>query len=152
MIFNDNPITTSVFNGYWITTAILAFPTGTNNKGYIRAEFAPYDGTHVLASGEKVENIYPLTEKMTATPSLAAAVNAAKATATRLSKKSATCTRIGVSAPAPGKQARVTFMFDDKSVYAVPDAFDLMTKDADFASVFTNTMNEIAKQAGLQIG
>lgn len=133
MIQNPTPITTSTFSGMWINQLAI-FP----ETGKVSANFVPYDGTHLLATGNN--RIF----KSAPTGSLTNVVTKLQS----LANKTIQPKLVQVSAPDPSKPVTAQVIFTDNSVYRIADCYALCATDSAFATVFQQTMGTVATLAG----
>lgn len=155
MIINPNPIVASTFNGYWITNAQFIQNAGVMKM--LQANLLPYDGTHLLATGQKRVNELDLATKMESDANLSAVITSIKAEIARLSGHSEDFHIMQINAGDPSKPVTATIMWDKPEtgeaipMYRIADCFALCASDTQFAGVFQNTMGEIARLGGLNV-
>ena len=134
-IQNPTPITANTFNGMWISQLQIFLP-----QGNVQANFLPYDGTHLLATGGKnFRQIAP-----------AGSFTALIAEVKTLANKTVEPNLIQVFAPDPSKPVSAQFVFSDKTNFRINDIYALAATDAAFANVLSNTVTLVSGLAGLK--
>ena len=151
MIQIQTPITTSTFNGMWVTNLGIFFPTVEKPHGLIAGNLAPYDGTHLLLTGGKRLFISNLAAKLASDATLATIMNALKAEVKRQASKTVEPKFVTVNAYDPARPVTAQVGFVDGSIHTVSNCFALAATNPAFAGVFSGTMGEIARQAGLTV-
>ena len=136
-IINPTPVTTGTFGGMWVTSLQLFL----DGKDFIQANFLPYDGTHMLATGGTRLN-----------QKIAPADFAALATeAKRQANKTADIKFLQLHGNDPAKPVVARAFFTDGTMHSIPDCFGLCATDPTFAQVFLGTMAQVATLAGLTV-
>lgn len=151
MIANPTPIIAATFNGMWITNLGICLAVDNISKGYIQAKFAPYDGTHILATEGRRLNMVDVPAARASDPVLDSTLTALVAELHRLSNKTADAQFLAVDAQKPGVPVHAVCKFADGTYYSIKDCYALAASDSVFAEVFQATMAEIARQAGLTV-
>lgn len=147
MITNDNPVTLpeTAFNGMWVRGLQL-------DQNRLVANMLPYDGAdHILATGEKRVLLRDLPASRQSDPVLDAVVMAVHTEAARLSGNTSGFKQLSVMAPSPTAPVVARILFVDGEAYRVADCYARAGQSATFAGVFSATMAEIARQAGLTV-
>lgn len=151
MIINSTPITTGTFSGMWVSSLVVVFPSAERPKGMINGSLLPYDGTHLLATGEANVSILDLATARLADPVLGRVVMNLASECKRQAIKTSSPTLLSVSAATPESPVSAMIVFADATSHVIPDCFSLCANDATFAGVFMATMAEVARQAGLEL-
>ena len=134
----------------WVTSVQVIFPDG-ENKGILQASLLPYDGAHLLALGGKRVSINDIADARSRDTVLDGVLTALVAEVQRQAGQDAAPAIIQVLAHDPSKPVQARVIFLDRPPYTIPDCFALCVADSVFAGVFTTTMGEIARLAGLTI-
>lgn len=131
MIPNPTPVT-ATFNGMWITNARV-----TAQAGRVDAKVQAYDPItkHLLATVSKDVRGKVLTPEL---------LEAITSNLKRIADRNSDIRTIHVAAPDPSKNVAILVIFSEGRSYSIRDAFALAVTDAEFAAVFTETMNFIA--------
>jgi hypothetical protein len=147
IVINPTPVTPGTFSGMWATSLHVVFPTAERLRGNLGSRWLPYDGTTLLAVGEK--------QKQTPLPStdekLNAVLTALCATAQRIAEKKVDVKFIAVTASDPSKPVAAVVSFVDGSFHKVVDCFALASSDGEFGQVFSMVMGVAAQLAGLAV-
>ena len=147
MIANPNPITTGVFDGYWISNLGIFLPTADKPRGFLAGNKLPYDGTHLLQTGTKRIQVMDLATKRANDPALDGILTGLAAECQRQAVKTTDVKFVQVQAGDPAKPVFAQVAFVDGSFHRILDVFGLAGTDPVFAGVLTSTMNALAALA-----
>lgn len=158
MIINPNPTTPGTFNGMWIANFRVTFPDPVfsnpifpQSMGAAYANLLPYDGTHLLATGNKPVVIRDLQTERAQDAEFDAMLNSLEAECKRQAGKTAMIKSVQVMAPDPAKPVTAQIVFVDGTTHRIPDCFALSASDTIFGAMFTAAMEEIARLAGFVV-
>ena len=158
VIPNPTPQTPTIFDKMWVASVNIIMPDLVftsalfpQSKGRLMTNILPYDGTHLLYVGGKMVTIADLVAKRTSDSTFDAILTSLTAECQRQAGNTKTIKTVLVSAPDPTKPVRAMVQFTDGTSYQITDCFALCATDSIFATVFTNTMGELAILAGLTI-
>jgi hypothetical protein len=152
-ITNPTPISSLEFSRMWITGASLVSRGG---KTVLSAELAPYDGTHLLATGTihvAKQNIEKEASMTSVLPALTEKIRAL-ATAAGIAPTSKQ-EIVQIVAPDPARLVTATVLFRKaqgvlEKPLTIPDVFGMAAVDPDFGTVVGQMMEAIAGFAGLR--
>jgi hypothetical protein len=149
-IINPNPVTAGTFGGMWIRNLQVILP-GDGKPGMLQANLLPYDGQHLLATGEKRVFVTNLAARRSTDAPLDAMLTALVTEVKRQAKTESEPKMVNVMAMEPSKPVVAMVMFAEGKPYRVDDCFALADTDHQFGQVFNQVMGEVARQAGLTV-
>ncbi|MEI6177583.1 MAG: hypothetical protein WCS43_11880 [Verrucomicrobiota bacterium] len=147
MIANPNPITTGVFDGYWITNLGVFYSTPEKPRGFLAGNMLPYDGTHLLQTGMKRIQVMDLATKRASDPVLNGILTGLATECQRQAGKTANVKFLQVIAGDIANPVMAQISFVDGSFHRILDVFGLAATDEVFAAVLNTTMLAIAALA-----
>ena len=154
----ETPLNITFTGRWWIVSIRINFPIPSfpvplakELYGSLSAGFLQYDGTHLLATGDKPLILPKLTDKIAADTVFAGVFNSLVAEVKRQAVVSTELASLTLIAPDPAKPVRVAVQFVDGINFSIPDCYAMGKTDSVFAGVFSAVEAEIARQAGLVI-
>lgn len=151
MIINPTPVTAATFDGMWVTNLGLYFPVTELPHSFLSARLSQYDGTNLLSTGGKYLNLPNLAASRAADAVLEASISDLLAECQLLAASESPVSMLLVSAPDPTKPVWARIVFVDKEFHDIHDCYALAATDPVFATVFQNTLEEIARLSGLTV-
>ena len=141
----------------WIRHIALFMPQEASgqrpaSKGVLVSVMAPFDGTNMLATGEKKVNIRDLTsEALAANQDLADLLSVLTTELARVATNDSGLLTCNINASYPDRPVAVQAFFKNGKGYTLGNMFALAAEDTTFAAAISTVMAKLAALAGLPV-
>jgi hypothetical protein len=148
-ILNKQPVQSSKFDKFWLTSLNVVFPSNTTS-GIVIVKLQPYDGTHIITSNARVyshtnfddptfnRDILDLTQLITIESE-------------RLFPECIGLTNFKVLSNDPKKSTTAFFVYSDGSSRIIENCFAFAKEDPVFGTKIDILLKLIAKSAALPV-
>lgn len=137
-IANPNPITSSLFNKLWISSITIS-------SELVSIDVRPFDGVNVIGNNSMRRRMVFEVSKDQSSKSLS---DSSIANVIRISGSKLTVRCICISECDPNKAISVVVIFEDNSIYEIPDLIALCSSDALILSQYNDILNYASSKIG----
>jgi hypothetical protein len=146
-IINKQPIQSSKFDKFWMTSLNIIFPSETTT-GVVIAKLQPYDGKHVITSNSRVCT-HTNFSKESFDSNILELIDLVQTEADRLYLSEASLASFKVFSHDPQKRTTAFFTFVDGTYKTIEDCFGYAATDPTFGANISTLLDLLAKSAKL---